>query len=93
MARDISKYDWLSIEPHRDGWAVYGHGTFEPTSVLAGQPSRTFLDSFDSVNEAEEKYPDAEVVRGSTRVECTLPATPPSWFDPAAAGERWDEDY
>lgn len=20
-------------------------------------------------------------------------ATPPSWFDPAAAGERWEEDY
>ncbi len=26
-----------------------------------------------------ERYPDS--------------ATPPSWFDPAAAGERWNDDY
>lgn len=29
----------------------------------------------------------------SKRILELTSATPPSWFDPAYAGERWDEDY
>lgn len=33
-----------------------------------------------------------EAFRGSIEEEALSPS-PPDWFDPSAAGERWDEDY
>lgn len=44
-------------------------------------------------------YPRCEThwqqrLRKQARIDRTYPdtPTPPSWFDPAAAGERWNED-
>lgn len=94
MPRNTSRYDWLSIEPNgRGGFTAYGHGTYEPTSVLAGQYMRCYLESFDTIEQAQAAYPAAEYVAGSTRVDTDPGPCAPAWFDPAAAGERWDEDY
>jgi hypothetical protein len=63
----MAKREYITIEmgrgaTYRSGrWTAYKHGTYPRHSVLAGQPSRTFLDSFDSLDEAKAKYPTAEV--------------------------------
>jgi len=98
----MSNFDYMTIEPRfidgeQVGYAVYGHGTYKHSSVLAGQARRSFQDAFDSVEEALQEYPEAEVRGGSTKVRygttlaqlSGLPETPPSWFDPMDAGETW----
>lgn len=94
-----SKFDRKTIEPdhERGGFDVYGHGTYEESSVLAGRPKRAFLDHFDTAEETRAEHPEAEDIGGSSRIEGynagdTMPQSPPSWFDPMAAGEAWHED-
>ena len=99
----MTQFDSYTIEPDGDGeFSVYGHGVYEQSSVLAGQPRRSFLDGFETVEAAQKAYPTADVT-GSTRPVrwggdsladySGLPSTAPSWFDPCDAGERWDDDY
>ena len=92
------KFDRHTIEPdHQNGgFSVYGHGTYERSSVLAGRPKRCYLEGFDTEAEAVAKYPDADCV-GSSKVDGynsgdLMPQSPPSWFDPMDAGEAWGED-
>lgn len=40
-------------------YGVYRYSVYGPTSVLAGQQRRVFLDSFDTLEEAQAKYPTA----------------------------------
>lgn len=50
-------------------WAVYGHGVYERGSVLEGKPSRSFIDGgFETPEEAKAKYPDAEIIEGTTHI-------------------------
>lgn len=97
-------FDSYTIEPSVDEYtkeqiyAVYAHGEYEETSVLAGQARRVFMDYFDTVELALEEYPEAEVMNHSTKVMGynagdTMPVNPPDWFDPTTAGENWGEDY
>lgn len=88
------KFDYYTIEPDGDDFLVYGHGTYERGSVLAGRHKRSFLDGFSSLSEAKAAYPSAEE-SGCTRDPYAGDVGPcaPSWFDEADAGERWDSDY
>lgn len=43
-------------------WTVYRHTTYPRHSVLAGQPCRTFIDSYDSLELARAAYPQARVL-------------------------------
>lgn len=45
-------------------FAVYEHGVYPRWSVLAGQPSRKWLDEFDTLEEAKAAYPKASVCTG-----------------------------
>lgn len=92
----MNKVDYSTIEPDRRGdgvWLVQ-YGSYEETSVLAGQPFRQLAKHYPTVEEAQAENPDAEV-----REYCGylppvyIPHTPPSWFDELDAGERWDDDY
>jgi len=75
------------------GYNVYEHGVYPSSSVLAGQPSRTYKGHFNTIEEAQTAFPEARPIEGSTkRYGNPLPSTPPSWFDPANAGEAWHED-
>lgn len=88
-------HDWTTIEPNKyDGYNVYAHGYYGSSSVLAGRYGRAFLDSFDSLEEAQKAYPDAEL-SGNTKwmVDPDPGPNPPSWFDPSIAGERWDDEW
>ena len=97
------KWDRVTIEKDSGNWWVVGHGTYESSSILAGQYKRSLIHAFDTAEEAKVAYPKAEVIEGSTRPMRSgnesladlsgLPKCPPSDFDPADAGESWDEDY
>lgn len=45
----------------RNQYGVYAYGVYPKGSVLEGQTSRRFLDSFDTLEEAKAKYPNADV--------------------------------
>lgn len=50
-------------------YAVYEHGVYPPHSVLAGQPSRRYVDGgFVDAADAKAKYPLARVIDGTTHV-------------------------
>lgn len=51
---------------------VYRHDVYPRTSVLAGRPRRTFVDSFATVEAARAAYPQAEdltAVGGCTHID------------------------
>jgi len=53
----------------RSTFAVYEHGVYPRSSVLAGQPSRRFIDGgFETPEAAQAKYPDATIIAGSTHI-------------------------
>lgn len=73
-------------------WTVYEWGVYPHSSVLAGQTRKTFMDAFDTLEEALAAYPDAQALDGpSHKPSNGLGPAPEPWFDPAAAGESWDE--
>lgn len=47
-----------------DAYGVYEYSTYGRSSVLAGQTRRVFLDSFETLEEAQKAYPEAELVTG-----------------------------
>jgi hypothetical protein len=81
-------------EGEKPQYGVYAYSEYEESSVLAGQPKRSFVDSFDSLAEAQETYPTAtwDGEGGSGYTPPVIPQTPPAWFDSANAGEHWHED-
>ena len=91
--------DYYTVEPARDGdgfWLV-AHGTYPESSVLAGESSRTLTKWYATEEEAKAAHPYAEVIGHITgdpfaHMYNPLPESPPSWFDPANAGEVWHED-
>ena len=95
-------FNSFTLEPELDhtgrangDTAVYGHGVYERSSVLAGRPRRTLIDSFSTIEEARAAYPYAEETGCTKNFMDSGDPGPlaPSWFDPTAAGERWDSDY
>ncbi len=73
-------------------YGVYRYGTYEASSVLAGQQKRTYVDQFPTLAEAQAAFPAAEWAEGgSHRVPVHVPDSPPAWFDSANAGETWHE--
>jgi hypothetical protein len=46
-------------------YGVYEYGEYDDSSVLAGQVRRTFRDRYDTLEEAKQAHPDAEVCEGS----------------------------
>jgi len=89
--------EYLSIEPVEfDGateYEVIEHGVYPESSVLAGQPSRRVIDSARTIEELQQKYPQATTSDVSTHMPSEFgPAVsdvPPDGFDEADIGERW----
>ena len=42
-------------------YTVYEHSTYPRSSVLAGQHRRVWMDDFDTLEEAQQAYPKAQV--------------------------------
>jgi len=88
----------ILLRREEDGVDAYKAGVYPESSVLHGQRRNEFVVHFDSMEEARKVYPDAvEIHKQSLDWETSLtsgmPSEPESWFDPADAGERWDDDY
>ena len=102
----MTEYDYVTIEPmpecEGDEHRAYGHGTYERSSVLAGQSKRVFLQGGTS-EDLQAQFPDADVLDHSSKQWkpenasladlSGLPSCAPGLFDPADAGESWDGDY
>lgn len=82
-----------TIEPDfkYGGFAVYSHDVYPRYSVLAGQHRRAYLDRFETLEEAQRAYPTAATLDHNTSNHASVSPIPPSDFDPADAGESWDE--
>ena len=51
----------MTIEANQYGtFSVYEFGVYPNSSVLAGQTRKTFVDMFDTIEEAKASYPDAD---------------------------------
>jgi hypothetical protein len=72
-----------------DVYGVYRYDEWPADSVLAGQSRRTFVESFDTLEEAQAAHPDAVWSEGSEYHAVRLPELAPKWFDPLDAGEEW----
>ena len=60
-----------------DKFTVYEIGTYERSSVLAGQQRRVWLDDFDSLEDAKAAYRNAQLSGSTYRAACLehLPGT------------------
>jgi len=89
--------EYLTIEHEREGeYWVWGEGTYEPSSVLAGQTRRRRLDVFRTAAEAKRTYPRATICEHANSAwlnreagRSFARAPQPGWFDAADAGETW----
>ena len=59
MAHIDEEFDYMYVRPanYGTGFDVMGVGTHPESSVLAGQDRIVFMDSFETVEECEDKYP------------------------------------
>ena len=93
------QFDYYQLHREQDDWVVKGYGQYPKHSVNYGMTRIVFLDSFDTEGEARKAYPqlgDFGENYGSKFIDDGLkhvPSVAPDWFDEAAAGERWDDDY
>jgi hypothetical protein len=86
-------YDYLTVQfkGSRDGWCVYGWGTYPESSVLAGQSMKRFLDSFESKEEALKAYPQAEPSSDWLEPQVSLGHLPGE--DDPVPGGMYPDDY
>lgn len=88
-----------SVDPYGE-WEACGWITYGKSSVLEGQRQEIPVEWFDTLNQAKAKYPNATVSECPREKGVSFDYTdrplvsdsPPSWFDPADAGEHWHED-
>jgi len=96
----------ITIEPSKgetyshDSLTMYFYGTYGISSVNEGMEKRVFLERFDNEEDARRAAEDikrtfgidVDISDSSRYVKQELPSSPPSWVDPADAGEVWSED-
>jgi hypothetical protein len=86
--------DLYAVEDRRHGdFNVYvSHTNKDRGSVREGLYDTIMIDSVPTFEEAEIKYPGIYLAEGKQEPD-QMSSSPPDWFDPYAAGERWDDDY
>ena len=86
--------DYQTIEPDGDGefypigYLVYEWGRYGRSSVLAGQQSKALVGAFDSLAEAQQAYPKAEVSEWHIDPGNSVPDYLPDWEMTAYEEER-----
>ena len=96
-----AKVTELELVPEQDKYSgpcvwLWGYGTYERGSVLSGQHKEVRIECYDTVEKAKEDWPlvpvrDDGTVNSKFLSAPMLPSCPPNDFDPAYAGESWDE--
>jgi len=83
----------ITIENVHNSWWLCQRGTYDRSSVLAGQEFRQLTKHYNTLDEAKAENPGVEVVDWYAP-QVIIPETAPDWFDPSDAGEVWsEEDY
>jgi len=90
--RKRPKFDYytMSHDSRYGGVNVYGWGTYEKSSVLAGQPKKVFIDAFETLEAAQAKYPDAALSNKWTEPQVSLSHLPGE-DDPVPGGMYPDD--
>lgn len=78
---------------HPDKVTVYQYDTYPESSVNHGMTRRRWLDQFDTVEEAQAKYPEAEVVTGSGYVKQSFNHLPDAEGELAEDSHGYDPRY
>jgi hypothetical protein len=94
----MSGYNYYTMTQDGDYWNVYGWSTYGPSSVLAGQPRKVFLESYETSEEVERNYPGATPSNRWTEPEVSVGPAPANYYASDGgfydAGEYWsEEDY
>jgi cell division protein YceG involved in septum cleavage len=84
---------YYTIEPDRYGVLVYEWGIYERSSVLAGQERKTFMDGYDSVEDALKQYPSAQVLSGSRPAHNSVMHLPGEMNAYEEEGYFYPDDY
>lgn len=79
-AEVVIEYPSQGATYNRPVYGVYAYDTYPRSSVLSGQTRRSFLDSFETLEEARAVYPKAEY-------------TVPGYVEPDLSHLPDDEDY
>lgn len=84
-------YDHLTYEVRGNKLVVHGWGTYEPSSVLAGQPQKNFIESFEMGEEDELKkqFPTAVASHPDLQPQVSLDHLPYGPDD--LTGLCWDD--
>ena len=92
-------YEYYTMTQDGDYWNVYGWSVYDKNSVLAGQPRKVFLESYETSEEIERNYPGVTPSNRWTEPEVSVGRPAPAnyyasdggFYD---AGEYWsEEDY
>ena len=88
----MAKFDWYTIRASKyGGFDVHGFDTYPDHSVLAGQTRKCFLDRFDTLEEAQQAFPQAEMGSAWTDPQVSLSHLPGE--DDPVAGGMYPDDY
>lgn len=63
--------------PHPQAFALYKLDEFPESSVMAGQPRKTFLDFYPTVEDAQEEYPSASLSHPAAEPQPSYNHLPP----------------
>jgi len=83
----------LSIEFAHESYWLCKRGTYERSSVLAGESYRQLLTPYATLKAAIEDNPGVPFSDEGAPEPIELSNIAPSWFDESDAGERWGEEY
>jgi len=89
----LELFDYYTISQSRygDGFDVFGWGTYERSSVLAGQPRKVFLDAFMTLEAAKVEFPTAELSSPWMEPQVSLVHLPGD--DDFAPGGAYPDDW
>jgi hypothetical protein len=91
---DSETYDYMHILQEGEyEFTVKGYGTYERSSVLAGQVKICFVDSFDSLEEAQAEYPEAQLSSGMMEPQNTFDHLPDGPDDGSLGWGSSPDDY
>ena len=76
---------------HGMKYAVYGWGEYPDYSVMAGQPRKCFIESYETIEAARKEYPEAKMSSKWTEPEVTFDHLPGE--DDPVPGGMYPDDY
>jgi hypothetical protein len=94
MPKKEFDYFTISHAKHGEGFDVHGWGTYARSSVLAGQPRKAWIESYETLEAAQAAYPGASMSSKWIEPQVSLSHLPdPDLPDPMGDDEEASEGY